>query len=218
MDVNNSLNSSPAGNLSVKKSRFTEMLIEENTPDLRGFDRWIFCEGMLFSSPGKWWGDYGRRDFPHEGIDLCLYRDTTGRIRRLDSKIRIPVMYAGTVKAMFRDYLGKAVIIEHQVPANGTGRTVSFYAHTNPDPDIGVGTVVKEGDIMGSLADTSHSKARIMPHLHFTLGLPAKSFSYDGLEWNKIRKPEMMTLLDPLPVLDWPHQRLEAGDPSCRQA
>lgn len=217
MDLKDSSNSSPAGDLLLNKSRFTEMLIEENAPDLRDFDRWIFCEGMLFSSPDKWWGDRGRRDFPHEGIDLCLYRDIAGRIRRMDHKIRIPVMYAGTVKAMFKDYLGKAVIIEHLLPAEGNGRFISFYAHTYPDTAIGVGTVVKEGDIMGSLADTSHSKARIMPHLHFTLGLPTKSFSYDGLVWNTIRKPEMMTLLDPLPVIDRPYQKLAAGDPFCRQ-
>ena len=217
MDANNSLNSSAAGALSLSKSRFTEMLMKENAPDLNDFDRWIFCEGMLFSSPDKWWGDRGRRDFPHEGIDLCLYRDRSGQIRSLDPKIRVPVMYAGTVMAMFKDYLGTAVIIEHQVPANDTGRTLSFYAHTNPDPDIGVGRMVKEGDIMGSLADTRHSKARIRPHLHFTIGLPTQSFSYDGLVWNTIRRPEMMTLLDPLPVIDWPYQKLEAGNPPCRR-
>lgn len=217
MDWNNSLNSGPAGNLPLTKIRFTEMLIEENAPDLNGFDRWIFCEGMLFSSPDKWWGDYGRRDFPHEGIDLCLYRDTAGRIRRMDQKIRIPVMYAGTVKAMFKDYLGKAVIIEHQIPPNGSGRLITFYAHTNPDRDIGVGMVMKAGDILGSMADTGHSKARIIPHLHFSLGLSTKSFSYDGLVWNTIRKPEMMALVDPLPVIDWPYQKLEAGDPACRK-
>ena len=217
MDWNNSLNSGSAGNLLLKNSRFTEMLIKANAPDLGDFDRWIFCEGMLFSSPDKWWGDYGRRDFPHEGIDLCLYIDSSGRMRRLDDKSRFPVMADGTVRAIFKDYLGKAVIIEHQVSADRTEKYISFYAHTNPDPHIGIGTVVKAGDMMGSLADTSHSKARIRPHLHFTIGLPTKFFSYDGLVWNTIRKPELMTLLDPLPVIDWPHQKLEAGDPLCRQ-
>ncbi len=210
-----SLNSGPGGALSLKKIRFTRLLIEENAPALRGFDRWIFCEGMLFSSPYKWWGDRGQRDFPHEGIDLCLYRDSSGRIRRLDNQSRFPVVADGTVRAIFKDYLGKAVIIEHQVPTDGAGRLISFYAHTNPDPNIGVGTAVKAGDILGSLADTSHSKARIRPHLHFSIGRPTKSLSYDGLVWNTIRQPEMMTLLDPLPVIDWPHQKLEVGDPSC---
>ena len=216
MNWNNSLDSGPVGTQSLKKSRFTEMLIEENAPDLRNFDRWIFCEGMLFSSPDKWWGDRGQRDFPHEGIDLCLYRDSLGRIRRLDTQSRFPAVADGTVRAIFKDYLGKAVIIEHQTPVDGTESLLSFYAHINPDPKIGVGTTVRSGDIIGSLADTSHSKARVLPHLHFTIGRPTQSFSYDGMVWNTIRKPEMMTLLDPLPVIDWPYQKLEAGDPPCR--
>ena len=60
----NSMNSfipDPTKTLSLKKSRFTEMLIEENALDQGGFEGWIFCQGMLFNSPDKWWGDYGRR-------------------------------------------------------------------------------------------------------------------------------------------------------------
>jgi len=218
MNLKKSLDPGPAGTLPLKKSRFTEMLIEANAPELRGFDRWIFCEGMLFNSPNKWWGDRGRRDFPHEGIDLCLYRDGSGRIRRIDDNIRFPAVAAGTVQAMFKDYLGTAVLVEHQIQATGSQRLISFYAHTNPDPNIGVGMMVKEGDIIGALADTSHSKAGIRPHLHFSIGMPTKSFSYDGLVWNTIRRPEMMILLDPLPVIDRPYQKLAAGDPACRQS
>lgn len=217
MNLKNTINSDPAKTLSLRKSRFTEMLVEENASDLRGFDRWILCNGMLFSSPDKWWGDHGQRDFPHEGIDLCLYKDSSRRIRTLDKKIQIPVMHDGTVRAMFKDYLGKAVVVEHQDPATDTGRYISFYAHTNPGVNIDVGMHLKAGDIIATLADTSNSKARILPHLHFSLGLPSKSFSYDGFVWNRIRKPEMMTLLDPLPVIDWPYQMLEAGDPICSE-
>ena len=217
MDLNNSLNSSPAGIMALKNSRFTEMLIEENAPDLNGFDCWIFCEGMLFGSPHKWWGDHGLRDFPHEGIDLCLYRDATGQIQRMDKKIQIPLIEDGTVRAIFKDYLGKAVMIEHHDRTGDTGKFISFYAHTDPSADIEVGVMLKAGDIIASLADTRHSKARIIPHLHFTIGRPTQSFSYDGLVWNTIRKPEMMTLLDPLPVIDWPYQKLEAADPNCSE-
>ena len=202
---------------SLKKSRFTEMLIKENALDQSGFESWIFCQGMLFNSPDKWWGDHGRRDYPHEGIDLCLYRDRSRRIRRIDKKIRIPVMHDGVVKAMFKDYLGKAVIIEHKNAAIDTGRFISVYAHTNPYSAIEVGMIVKEGDIIASLGDTSKSKSHIIPHLHFSLGRPSKSFSYEGIVWNTIRTPEMITLLDPLPLIDWPYQRLGAGDLTCRE-
>ncbi|UCD77887.1 MAG: M23 family metallopeptidase [Desulfobacterales bacterium] len=202
--------------MSLKKSRFTEMLIEENALDQSGFDRWIFCRGMLFNSADKWWGDHGRRDYPHEGIDLCLYKDRFGRMRRLDEKTRIPVMHSGVVKAIFKDYLGHAVIIEHEDSGSDTRRFISFYAHTKPRPAVEVGTIVKEGDTIATLAATGNSKANILPHLHFSLGIPSKSFTYDRFVWNTIRNPAMIALLDPLPRIDWPYQTLEADNPACR--
>jgi murein DD-endopeptidase MepM/ murein hydrolase activator NlpD len=217
MNSKNSLNSDAIKTLNFKKSRFTEMLIEENALDQSGFERWIFCHGMQFNSPDKWWGDHGLRDYPHEGIDLCMYKDRSSRIRHINEKTRIPVMQDGIVKAIFKDYLGKAVIIEHENSGSNHGRIISFYAHTNPRPEIEDGVIVKEGDILATLADTNNSKSNIIPHLHFSLGLPSKVFSYDGFVWNTIRQPEMMTLLDPLAVIDWPCEVLEAENPACRE-
>jgi len=217
MNSKNSLNSDTIKSLYLKKSRFTEMLIEENALDQSEFERWIFCHGMLFNSPDKWWGDLGLRDYPHEGIDLCMFKDRSSRIRRVNEKTRIPVMQDGMVKAIFKDYLGKAVVIEHEHYGSSTGRLLSFYAHTNPCAEIKDGVIVKEGDIIATLADTSNSKSNIMPHLHFSLGLPSKVFSYEGFVWNTIRRPEMMTLLDPLAVIDWPYDALEADNPACRE-
>ncbi len=201
--------------MELKKSRFTEMLLKKNALEQRGFEYWIFCNGMLFNSPDKWWGDYGLRDFPHEGIDLCLLKDRSHRIHRLDETTRIPVMHDGVIRAMFKDYLGQALIIEHQACANKFEPFISMYAHTNPQPGMEIGTIVKEGDIIATIADTSHSKANILPHLHFSLGIPARLFSYEGFFWNMVRDPEMMTLLDPLPIIDLPHQAPDAGDAVC---
>jgi murein DD-endopeptidase MepM/ murein hydrolase activator NlpD len=217
MNSKNSLNSDALKTLYLKKSRFTEMLIEENALDQSGFERWLFCHGMLFNSPDKWWGDHGLRDYPHEGMDLCMFKDRSGRIHRINEKTRIPAMQDGMVKAIYKDYLGKAVIIEHEHSGGSAGRLLSFYAHTDPRSEIEVGVIVKEGDIIATLADTTNSKSNIIPHLHFTLGLPSKSFSYDEFVWNTIRKPEMITLIDPLAVIDWPYQALDAGSPACRE-
>lgn len=73
------------------------MLIEVNGLDPDNFESWVFCPGMLFGSPDKWWGDLGRRDFPHEGIDFCLYADRSRQIQRLGEQTRIPVMHTGVV-------------------------------------------------------------------------------------------------------------------------
>jgi len=215
MNPKNSLNSDLKQSLSLIKSRFTAMLIEENALDRSGFESWIFCHGMLFNSPDKWWGDHGLRDCPHEGIDLCLYRDRSQKICRIDEKTRIPVMHAGVIKAMFKDYLGRAIVIEHEKFDSDAARFISCYAHTKPQANIEAGMSVKEGDIIATLADTSRSRANIIPHLHFSLGCPSKSFSYKSFVWNIIRDPEQIILLDPLPVIDWPFQALDADQSVC---
>ena len=203
--------------VALGNDRFHEMLIEENALDKMGFDRWVFCPGMLFNSMKKWWGDQGQRDFPHEGVDFCLYQDSSERILRIDEKNRIPVIYDGVVKAIFKDYLGQAVIIEHDRLVEDGRKLLSIYAHTHPRPHIRIGVKVYEGDIIASLADTSGSKANIIPHLHFSLGLPSPSLSFDAFFWNIIRKPDLVTLLDPLDVVDIPYQVLNPDNDYCHQ-
>ncbi len=207
----------PTQNMSFKKSRFTEMIIEKNALDQSGFESWIFCHGMLFNSPDKWWGDHGRRDYPHEGIDLCLYTNRSRQICRIDEKTRIPVMHEGVIRAMFKDYLGQAIIIEHGKFDGDTAGFIAVYAHTQPQPGLEPGMVVQAGDIIATIADTSHSKANIIPHLHFSLGRPAKPFSYDGFVWNIIRDPEKIILFDPLPVIDEPYRALDTDESICRE-
>lgn len=202
--------------LILEKTRFTEMLIFENGLEQGGFDTWLFCPGMRFDSPEKWWGDHGLRPYPHEGVDFCLYRDRAGQTRRLDETSRIPAMHDGVLKAVFTDYLGKALIIEHDAVAGGDHRLLSVYAHTRPLPGIVIGSTIKEGDVIATLADTTGSKSGILPHLHFSLGIPAPFFSYDPFTWKTIQTPEMITLLDPLPIIDRPCQMLDSENPRCR--
>lgn len=201
--------------MNLNQSRFTEMLIEANELDRQDFKNWVFCPGMLFNSTGKWWGDHGRRDFPHEGIDLCLYNDISGRIHRLDEKIRIPVMHDGVVKALFADYLGQAVIIEHDGLRSETGRYISVYAHTKPLDEIKPGIAVKQGGIIGTIADTSRSKAKILPHLHLSFGRPSPGLVYEPFVWNIMRDPDRVTLLDPLNAIGWPWQVMDPNHEFC---
>lgn len=92
--------------MQLEKPPFTAVLLELNGIDPDEFIGWIFHPGMLFGSPQKWWGGGGRRDFPHEGIDFCLYQDSSGNLKRLSPKTRIPAMHSGVVRGAFSDYLG----------------------------------------------------------------------------------------------------------------
>ena len=91
----------------LKKSRFTEIFIHENALEAAGFDEWIFLPGMMFRAQDKWWGDRGKREKAHEGIDLCLYKDRQDRIQRLKKNAKIPVMYSGKIVGILDDFLGK---------------------------------------------------------------------------------------------------------------
>jgi len=206
-----SFNPDSEESLGLKKSRFTERLLEENALGKEGFECWIFCQGMLFCSLDKWWGDQGRRDHPHEGIDLCLYGNRSRNTRRLDKGTRIPVMHDGVVRVVSKDFLGETIVIEHEM--NGIGRFVSMYAHTEPRPHMKAGVRVKEGDIIGTLGDTGRAKSGILPHLHVSVGIPSHAFSYDRFDWNTMTNPGKIVLLDPLPLMDRPHQILAADRP-----
>jgi len=195
--------------VSLKKTRFTKMLIEANGLDPDDFQSWLFSPGMRFHSPDKWWGDLGRRDFPHEGIDFCLFRDGSGRVRRLDHDTRIPVMHDGVVRSVFADYLGQAVVIQHKQAQPDVGTLISIYAHTIPLDHIKPGVIVKQGDIIATIADIRRSKAKILPHLHYTLGQPSSYLSYEPFVWNDMRDPDLVALLNPLGVIDWPYQVME---------
>jgi murein DD-endopeptidase MepM/ murein hydrolase activator NlpD len=198
--------------VSLKNTGFTEMLIEANDLDPGDFRSWVFCSGMRFNSPDKWWGDHGRRDFPHEGVDLCLYQDADGQVRRVGENTRIPVMHDGVVKALFTDYLGQAVILEHAGTEGGKDRLLSVYAHTRPEKHITPGTVVKAGEIIAVIADTRRSKAKIHPHLHVSFGIPSPALVYDPFVWNSMRDPGQVALMDPLGAIDWPYRVLAATD------
>ena len=190
--------------MSLAQTHFTARLIEANGLDPEDFKCWVFCPGMLFEAPDKWWGDYGRRDFPHEGLDFCLYRDAADNLRRLDESTRIPVMHDGRVRALFTDYLGQAVVIEHDGAPALPGKAISIYAHTNPGDGIRPGATVRAGDIIASIAGTGHSKINILPHLHFSFGRPGPDIVYEPFVWNQMRDPGLVTLQNPRSLVDWP--------------
>ena len=193
----------------IHQTRFTAMLIDANGIHPDRFACWVFGSGMRYGSPDKWWGDMGRRGFPHEGIDFCLYADRSGRVHRLDSETRIPAMHSGVVRSVFGDYLGKAIVIAHAAAPNILEMVVSVYAHTQPLDWVVPGALVSAGDIIATIADTRGSRARILEHLHFTLGVSHPAAALDAFVWNNMRDARRFQMLDPSGVVDWPIQVLD---------
>ncbi len=197
--------------ISLNKSRFTEFFIQANGLGKNGFDEWLFLPGMLFLAPDKWWGNRSKRDHPHEGLDLGLYRDRQGNIRQLEEATQIPAMYSGVVVKVLDDFMGKSVIMEHVLPDKETSMVITIYGHTIPAENLKAGRSFNRGDIIATLANRKKSKPDIDPHLHISIGCSSQTISYDSLNWESIGTPDMIRLFDPLSVMNWKYSVLESN-------
>ena len=173
--------------MQLEKYHFTVLLLKANGIESDEFASWIFHPGMLFNPPLKWWGDGGRRDFPHEGVDFCLYGDTGGGVKRLGPETRIPVMQSGVVRGVFSDYLGRTLLVKHEGRTADSNALISFYAHIRPLDGIQPGVRLNPGDPLATIVDTDGSKAKILPHLHYKLGVASTDLVYEGFVWNDMR-------------------------------
>jgi hypothetical protein len=174
-------------------------LEESNACFGRGVDTWLFYPGMIFGSRKKWWPDTGCRPAAHEGLDICYYRDGSGRVMQFDPGVRVPVMTAGTILAVCDDFLGRSVFLQHH--AGTPGKLISVYAHIVPYATIVPGYKAAEGEVIGTVADTTGRKNKMPVHLHITIlkippGLPGAH-----LNWNFICNSGQVILFDPLEIM-----------------
>lgn len=164
-----------------------------------GFKEWVFRPAMLFGSSDKWWGAGGRRDSPHEGLDLCFYRTTDGNIQRLNAGIKIPALFGGEVVNVIEDYLGESVFVRHR-PFENSGRLLyTVYGHIVPSPSVSPGKSLSEGDVIGVISGGRHSATAPPAHLHISAAWIPASFPADKLNWGAIGGPDAV-LIDPLSI------------------
>jgi murein DD-endopeptidase MepM/ murein hydrolase activator NlpD len=95
------------------------------------------------------------------------------------------------------------------------GSYLSIYAHTRPREGLRRGHAVRAGDIIATIADTRHSKAKILPHLHLSIGRPSPDLVYENFVWNIMRDPGRVTLLNPMDAIDGPWRTFDAEDMDC---
>jgi hypothetical protein len=190
----------------LDKPEFTKNIVYYNSPALKFFKKWIFYPGMLFDSLDKWWG-HGLREKPHEGLDLCYYKDKNDRICQLDEKTKIPVIFDGMIAGIIDDFLGKSIIIEHKT-AEQTFSFCTIFGHVIPENSIVPGCNVKKGEVIATLADAGKSKSKILPHLHITMGHLSEGVSHSVLSWNNISNPEIFIMQDPILMIGKVYQVL----------
>ena len=193
----------PEENIRYMKSTFKTFLAKHNNDfHTYGFKEWIFYPGMLFKDREAWWTDNGFRPAPHEGIDLCFYRDNKGQVRRIGNGTKIPVMYTGEIVHIHDDFLGKSIYVRHSIKDNSGNALHTIYGHTAPmETAMITGKRVREGDIIAEIAALSKN-SKIHPHIHITMAWIPETLSCKKLNWKTIGDPRLVTLCNPLEYID----------------
>jgi hypothetical protein len=190
----------------------------KNFTSINGFDNnsfreWLLVPGMLFSNEEKWWGGEERRVTPHEGIDLIYYRDGGTVTAWLGPETKIPCLFPGTVATICADFLGTSVFIIHRKYQNEKAVMFTAFGHTKPAPEIQTGTVLEEGDVIGSVADTRGGRHKVPCHLHISVGWIPDSLSFNDLNWKTVSNPKSgIVLVNPLPLLGMPYSIIRSID------
>ncbi len=197
------------GYMSLPVTVFCENLVQHNNLSAQGFAQWAFYPGMLFNAQDKWWGDGGRRASPHEGIDICLYRDSSGAIQFIPKAARIPVIYAGQVKRILDDYLGSTLYLAHEIYDSRGNQCYTIYGHVAPCAGIAPGDSIRDGEIVAAIADTEDRKINILPHVHISVAWIPESFPSEQLNWSMLNQASVITLLNPLDIFSCTYTVLE---------
>lgn len=185
----------------LKYTEFSDTLIKCNGLDRLGFEQWLFFPGMLFNAVEMWWGDGGDRNRPHEGLDLRLFRDSSGKVQSIGPGTQIPVMYKGEVVAIHSDFLGQSVYVHHRSLGREGTHLYTIYGHTRTGKHVHPGKVLDEGDVFATIADTANKQVRAPAHLHISIAWVAESVPTESLDWNIVTDPDLAVLLDPLEVI-----------------
>ena len=194
----------------LPKACFTAAFVATNNLGAEGFAAWVFHPDMLFGAKRNWWGSRRQRPKPHEGIDLCLFRDGHDRIISVDESIRIPAMYDGTVVKILADFLGESIILEHRFPDSRQGIFLTIYGHIISAEGLAKGRSVKQGQVIASVAPPKSPKSPAPPHLHLTVAWSQRTVLFETIDWSTINDPERLQLLDPLQIIDGAHVLLES--------
>jgi hypothetical protein len=183
----------------VNNHGLSDLFIKGNHLKHDLFSRWIFHPGMLFGSQYKWWGDYGKRSRPHEGLDLCYFLDQRGQLQVINKDMNIPAFCGGTVVNILDDFLGKSVFLK---TATSGGVILYFaYGHLNLVRTLKRGMEINPGTILGKLSETGTASSAPLPHLHLTMAYPRSDKEINEVTWDLIADDELFQLLDPLLIL-----------------
>jgi Peptidase family M23 len=183
------------------RSSFCDDLVELN--NISDFAEWYFYSGMLFGSREKWWGKGGERSRPHEGLDICYYKDSEQTVRTLEGMVKIPAMFDGVVYEISDDdFLGKSIFIRHDEYDSNSNILHSVFAHTLPVTGLAVNQKIRRNDVIARIADTRGMNLAVPGHLHVSMIFLPEDYPKDQLKWQILAVSRRARLVDPVDYLD----------------
>jgi hypothetical protein len=182
----------------VNKSNFTRNIIVLNRLNGLGFKDWLLKPGMGFGEPEKWWPGQGIRPTPHEGLDLTGFLDHNHVEHRLPTNTIVVPLFRGRLVNIIDDFLGRTVIIDHQIINRYDQSLHGFYAHLLPAAQLTTGADLHEEEGLGTIAAGNQI---CPPHLHISTVWVARNFPVGQISWADFVGQEGFQPCDPLGFL-----------------
>lgn len=180
-----------------KKTAYLDSFANINRLYEKGLEEWVFHPGMLFNSEEKWWRADEVRERPHEGLDLYLYRNRDGQVRRLGKHIKVPVIFKGEIIRITDDFIGKTIYVRHDMHDEQGRYLCTIYGHTLPSDDSEPGKAIEKHGIIASVVEHPRRNSP-PPHLHISIAWVPKSIPYHLLGWETLHRSDAVIFLDPM--------------------
>lgn len=162
---------------------------------------WRFEPGMKFGESGKWWQPGATRARPHEGLDLLIFLDASGRRHHLPPGTAIPPLLDGSEVARIADFLGETVVLAHDFLDEAGRKLHTFYAHLQPATAPASGTIMVTSSQIGKIAAPARTTNSCPPHLHLSLAWVDKTYPIQDFHWANFGASETFSPGNPLALL-----------------
>jgi murein DD-endopeptidase MepM/ murein hydrolase activator NlpD len=144
---------------------------------------WLLMPGMKFGDTEKWWQPGATRDKPHEGVDLLIFLDGSGKRHLLPPGTAIPPLLRGTEVARIPDFMGETVILAHDTLVDGGRRLHTFYGHLQPSNAPASGKIMAADSPLGKIGTALKTTTTCPPHLHLSLAWIDESYPIQNFRW-----------------------------------
>lgn len=177
---------------------FTRELRRLNSYTEEELREWLLLPGMKFGDTEKWWQPGATREKPHEGVDLLLFLDASGKRHHLPPGTAIPPLLRGTEVARIADFLGETVILAHDTLDDGGRRLHTFYGHLQPTGEPASGKIMAADGSLGKIAAAQKATTTCPPHLHLSLAWIDESYPIQDFRWADFCASDTFRPGDPL--------------------